>query len=536
MGTQISSQDFRRRFRNLILVTWLVPPIFGLSFLLYFDMFSVQQMLDILVSPIEPVFVLAWLFFSLWYFPHKFSLIADALEDATPKNEKAVLQCMRSFPLHYWGLFIAYLLMAPTSVIISGELFSDFTATPIDWFKIHLVALIVSIIVGLPIFFRLLDLFGLAIGRFNISSPLITLKTKVFLIGALIPLLIDTMLVQYYWTRTGYFTFETFLVWLTLELLAIGGSLIFVHSIGQSLSPLQNLIDKKSAEPFPQLSKLSPKSTDELGVLSSDYRDLLSELYNYRYNLEDLVHTRTQELVAMNKELESFAHTVSHDLRTPLRSINGFSVAILQDFGDELNEEVKSYLARITNASIRMSDIIDAILILSRVSRREIKREIIDLSSLVEKMLETQLPKNNEQPVNYRIEPNLSVFADRGLVHVLIENLVNNAIKFTKNVPHPIIEIGKEWHSGVEYSYIADNGIGFDMAYSDKLFQSFQRLHTDTEYEGLGIGLATVYRVIQRHGGHIFAESSPGHGAKFYFKFNQENPVAKDEHKSVVTG
>ena len=145
MGTQITSQDYQRRFRNLILATWLIPPVFGLSFLLYIDMFSIQQMLDILVSPIEPVFVLAWIFFSLWYFPRKFSLIASALDDASVKDEQAILQRMRSFPLHYWGLFIVYLLMAPSSVIISGEYFSDFHATPIDWFKIHLVALIVSI-------------------------------------------------------------------------------------------------------------------------------------------------------------------------------------------------------------------------------------------------------------------------------------------------------------------------------------------------------------------------------------------------------
>ena len=534
MQTQITSQEYRRRFRNLILATWLIPPVFGLSFLLYIDMFSIQQMLDILVSPIEPVFVLAWLFFSLWYFPRKFSLIASALDYETPKNEQAILQRMRSFPLHYWGLFIVYLLMAPTSVIISGEHFSDFNATPIDWFKIHLVALIVSIIVGLPIFFRLLDLFGLVVGRFNVSSPHITLKTKVFLIGALIPLLIDTMLVQYYWTRTGYFTYETFLVWLTLELLAVGGSLIFVHSIGQSLSPLQSLIDKKSDESFPPLTKLRPKSTDELGVLTSDYRDLLSELYNYRYNLEDLVRTRTQELVAMNKELESFAHTVSHDLRTPLRSINGFSMAILEDFGDELDDEVKNHLKKITTASIKMSDIIDALLKLSRVSRGEIKRENIDLSSLMKSMLETHAYKSNDKPVDFMIEPNLAVFADRGLVYVLVENLVNNAVKFTKNVLRPQIKIGKAWREGGEYIYVSDNGVGFDMAYSEKLFQSFQRLHIEQEYDGLGIGLATVHRIIERHGGHIFAESEPGQGARFYFNFDQRKVSTTDGDKSVV--
>lgn len=510
-------------------MTWLVPPVFGLSFLIYIDMFTVEQMLDILMSPIEPVFVLAWIFVTLWYFPRRFNQIATALDTDTVVNANAILDRMRSFPMHYWGLFLTYLLMAPTSVILSGIYFSDYVATPEDWFKIHLVALIVSIIVGLPIFFLILDLFGLVIGRLHLSTTHITLKTKVFLIGALIPLLIDTMLVQYYWTRTGYFTFETFLVWLTLELLAVGGSLIFVRSIGQSLSPLQNLIEAKPPTAFPEVMKLSPMSTDELGLLTSDYRDLLTELYVYRNRLEELVELRTHELSAINAELESFAYSVSHDLRAPLRAINGFSTAITEDYGDRLDPEVKEYLQKIINASRRMSVIINALLGLSRVSRCELKREQIDVSQLVEKLLDSQYGADLDSKINVTIEPKLTVNADRGLIQVLFENLLSNTFKFTKYVEKPEIKIGSMHSKGQEYIYIADNGVGFDMAYSAKLFQSFQRLHNDQKFEGLGIGLATVNRVVQRHGGTIWAKSEPNKGATFYFNVTPAKIITPEQ-------
>lgn len=534
MDKPITPQDFRRRFRNLILMTWLVPPVFGLSFLIYIDMFTASQMFDILMSPIEPVFVLAWIFITLWYFPKRFNHIANALEGSEQINENEILQSMRRFPLHYWGLFLTYLLMAPTSVIVSGIYFSDYIATPEDWFKIHLVALIVSIIVGLPIFFLILDLFGLVVGKLHLTTTHITLKTKVFLIGALVPLLIDTMLVQYYWTRTGFFTYETFLVWLTLELLAVGGSLIFVRSIGQSLSPLQRLIEAIPDVKFPELMQLIPMSTDELGVLTSDYRILLEELYAHRNNLEELVQLRTHELSSMNAELESFAYSVSHDLRAPLRAIHGFSSVLIEDFDKQLDVEAQQYLQKIMAASVRMSTIIDALLKLSRVSRSELNRQTVNLSQLVEKLLASQCGAQDESRVIVTIEPNLVVKADRGLMQVLFENLLSNAFKFTKNIDKPEIKIGKMQSSGLEYFYVADNGIGFDMTYSAKLFQPFQRLHSDQEYDGLGIGLATVNRVIRRHGGVIWAKSEPNKGATFYFNLaSSKIPESECNYRAV---
>ena len=274
---KLSSSVFRSRLRLLILASWNIPPVFGLSFLLFIQMFGLDQMSGILTTPLEPAFIVIWTLIAIWYFHRLCIPVSQYLDSPTPELAEAAAASMRKFPLHYWGLFLTYLLMAPASVIISAEIYTDFVATPVDWFRIHLVALIVSIIVGLPIFFMILDLFGRVMSSIPLPRPHITIKTKVFLIGALIPLLIDTMLVQYYWTRTGYFTTETFFVWLMLEFLAVGGSLIFVRSFAQSVLPLQRLVGTKSANLRVELDRLVSQSTDEIGVLAKFYRGLLNE-------------------------------------------------------------------------------------------------------------------------------------------------------------------------------------------------------------------------------------------------------------------
>lgn len=517
MPHSLTGKQFHRRLRNLILVTWTVPPIFGLSSLMYINMFTLGQMQDILDSPIEPAFILGWIVLATWYLPRRLQPVTAYLDKPEIINVEKVSGLLRSFPLYYWGAFIAYLLLAPTSVMVSAIHYSDYIPTPADWFRIHLVSLIVSIIVGLPIFFMILDLFGVAAGSMQIHKPHVTLKTKVFMIGALLPLLIDTMLVQYYWTRTGYFTSETFFVWLTLELLAICGSLIFVRSIGQSLSPLQIRLNINRDIAPCQLSALVARSTDELGVITTDYHQLLEEVYAHRHELEKQVQLRTQELTSINKELESFAYSVSHDLRAPLRSINGFAHILFDNYARDLDEEGREYLQRIVGASARMSQIIDALLNLSRVTRSCLNREPVNLSSMVARIFENQKQTKNERLVETRILPGLIVNADRNLTQVLLENLLSNALKFTSYRKHAVIEIGQTKREGKLVYYIADNGAGFDMRFADKLFQAFQRLHPQHEFEGVGIGLATVQRIINMHGGQIWAEAKPGDGATFYF-------------------
>jgi diguanylate cyclase (GGDEF)-like protein/PAS domain S-box-containing protein len=276
-ASSLSAGSFRARFRLLVLLTWIIPPVFGLSFILFIGMFTPEQMLVIVSRPIEPLFCLASLGIATWYLTRFVRPVSKLLEHGSPQLAPPAEERIRKFPLRFWSLFLGYLVLAPSSVILSAQIYVDFVPEPVDWFRIHLVALIVSIIVGLPIFFLILDLFGRAAHKLRLRQPHVTVKRKVFLIGALSPLLIDTILVQYYWTRTGFFNAETFFIWLLLELLALGGTLIFVRSFGQSLRPLQTLIGRERRG-FVDPSALAPQSTDEIGVVARDFRELLGDL------------------------------------------------------------------------------------------------------------------------------------------------------------------------------------------------------------------------------------------------------------------
>lgn len=273
----ITSEKFYHRYRQLILLTWTFPPVVGLSFLLFIEMFTPQQMLTILTTLVEPAFSLGSLAIAYWYFNRFARPFAAWFENNSEQNNCAVRQQIQRFPLHFWVFFLVYILLAPASVIIAAEYYTEFVAQPIDWFRIHLVALIVSIIVGLPFFFRFFDLFGETFGHICSEKPILTIKTRVFLIASLVPLLMDTMLVQYYWTRTGYFTVETFIIWLMLEFLAIAGSLLFIRSFSQSLAPLQLFIQNTADNKTDVQIKPIARSTDELGSLTCDLGLLLEE-------------------------------------------------------------------------------------------------------------------------------------------------------------------------------------------------------------------------------------------------------------------
>jgi signal transduction histidine kinase len=511
----ISPQRFKKKFLSLIVLTWVVPPILGLSFLVYIQMFSGSQMLDILTSPIEPVFCVTAILFSLWYFNRYANPIYQYLENPNEQYAEKLLSCLKKFPVHYWGIFMVYLIIAPITVVYSAELFSDYHATPIDWFRINLVALIVSIIVGLPIFFLILDLFGELIGNISFKKAHVTIKLKVFLIGALVPLLIDTMLVQYYWTRTGYFTTETFIVWLALEILAIVGSLIFVKSFSQSLMPLHMALENPTDIEQQTFQDMVPHSTDELGVLTTSYRRLLTSLKAQHDHLEEIVEQRTHELATSNKELESFCYSVSHDLRTPLRAINGFSQILLEDNQNNLDEESKINLGRIIDNVAKMAQLIDDLLVLSRVTSKEIKREKVNLSLLAIESIGSLKEADPTRQVEVNVENGLESVGDEQLLKVAVSNLIENSWKYTGQQPNASIHFG--YSKDKKAFYVADNGIGFDMKYAEKLFDVFQRFNNFEEFEGSGVGLTTVQRVIERHQGKIWAESETGRGATFYF-------------------
>jgi two-component system, NtrC family, sensor kinase len=224
-----------------------------------------------------------------------------------------------------------------------------------------------------------------------------------------------------------------------------------------------------------------------------------------------------EELEYKNKELEAFSYSVSHDLRAPLRSIDGFSQALIEDYGDRLDETAQNYLRRIRAAAQRMAALIDDMLLLSRISRTHVNRERVDLSLLAQTVADELKQQNQERLVTLRIQPGLITDADHGLMRVLLDNLLGNAWKFTARTADALIELRTQTEGMETVFLVKDNGAGFDMAHASTLFQPFQRLHDAADFPGTGIGLATVQRVVDHHGGRIWAEGTVGCGATVFF-------------------
>ena len=247
------------------------------------------------------------------------------------------------------------------------------------------------------------------------------------------------------------------------------------------------------------------------------------EIKRINAELEQRVHERTFQLETINKELESFSYSVSHDLRSPLRSIDGFSNLLLKNYSNLLDDQGKDYFQRVMKASRRMGLLIDDLMKLSRFTRIEMKRGITNLSSIAESIVEEFKSADPERQINIFIQPGMIANVDSDLIQNALQNLFDNAWKYSKNKADAKIEFGAMEKDGNTVYYVRDNGAGFDMKYVDKLFSAFQRLHSDDEFEGTGIGLATVNRIIHRHGGTIRAEGAVNSGATFYFTLN--NPL-----------
>ena len=241
------------------------------------------------------------------------------------------------------------------------------------------------------------------------------------------------------------------------------------------------------------------------------------EIRKLNQELSRRVEERTAELAAVNKELEAFAYSVSHDLRAPLRTIDGFSQALLEDYSDAIDATGRDYLQRLRAAANRMGILIEDILSLSRVTRSEMDRSSVSLSALATEIVQEIREEESKRDVEIRIAGSPEIRCDRRLMKIALHNLFENAWKFTQKVDNPKIEFGTKTIDGKLVFYLQDNGAGFDMKYKDKLFVPFQRLHMDDEFEGSGIGLATVQRILNRHGGLIWAESQLGEGSTFYF-------------------
>ncbi|MFQ5643032.1 MAG: ATP-binding protein [Thiogranum sp.] len=245
-------------------------------------------------------------------------------------------------------------------------------------------------------------------------------------------------------------------------------------------------------------------------------RPLQEEITEHRRTGQQL-EQRTQALAASNSELEAYSYSMAHDLRTPLRAITSFSQILKLEAADKLSDEERNYIDRIVRAGQRMAQLIDELLELARISRTELQVSRVDLGELANAILEQQKHAGPERNVDCTIAPDLVVQGDPKLLRVALENLLGNAWKYTGKTGHANIEFGTTRRDDRRIFYIRDNGSGFDMQYADKLFQPFQRLHNAEDFEGTGIGLASVQHIIQRHGGSIWAEAQPGQGATFYF-------------------
>jgi PAS domain S-box-containing protein len=276
---------------------------------------------------------------------------------------------------------------------------------------------------------------------------------------------------------------------------------------------------RRDGSEFPVEISLSPMPTSDGLLVTGVIRDVTD-----RRQVEEQIRTlnenlarRIAELDAVNKELEAFSYSVSHDLRAPLRSIDGFGQALLEEYAEHLDDTAADYLRRIRAATQRMGELIDDLLDLSRVTRREMRHEDVDLSALATTVIGDLTKAQPPRDIEVQIAAGLVGRGDAHLLRVLLENLLGNAWKFTGRQTAARVEFGARREGDRLVYYVRDNGVGFDMTYAHKLFGAFQRLHAATEFPGTGIGLATVERIVHRHGGRVWAHSEIGQGATFFF-------------------
>src|SRR5437588_770617 len=275
----------------------------------------------------------------------------------------------------------------------------------------------------------------------------------------------------------------------------------------------------KDGHEFPVEISLSPLETEDGLLVSGTIRDI-TQRKQAETEIRDLnkqLERRNSELTAVNKELESFSYSVSHDLRAPLRAMNGFAQAVIEDYGQLLPQDGQRFLRTIRDGAQRMETLIDDLLAFSRLSRTALEKHPIDMKGVVGTVLGELRVAAQDRNLDIRIEELMPVFGDRALLKQVWTNLLSNAIKYTRDRGMAVVEIGCFTRNGENVYFVRDNGVGFDMRYADKLFGVFQRLHRADEFEGTGVGLAIVQRIVNRHGGRAWAEATIGQGATFYF-------------------
>jgi len=314
-------------------------------------------------------------------------------------------------------------------------------------------------------------------------------------------------------------------------LISVLGGMLASRQLSRSVS---SLTAPPGTAPAPRIVEISEiAAAKRLLDESALHRDAAeAEIRTLNVSLEQRVAQRTAELLATNCELDAFAYAVSHDLRAPLRGMNGFSQALLEDYGDRLDGEAKLYLEQIGSASRKMGQLIDGLLALSRSTRGELQRDAIDLSAMARRITADLASADPAREVAVDIEPGLLVEGDAPMIEVVMTNLLGNAFKYTGRSAAPVVRVyaGEGGGGGQRGICVADNGAGLDMAYAAQLFEPFRRLHRQEEFPGIGIGLATAQRIIRRHGGELSAVSAPNAGATFWFSIPAASRSPENHH------
>lgn len=310
-----------------------------------------------------------------------------------------------------------------------------------------------------------------------------------------------------------------FLYWMIgagLVVLAI--SIFFAWTMSRNITvPLKRLTSAASSIASGNLSANVPVDRhDELGKLARAFNAMSVQIQNAHQDLEKKVADRTARLEAVNKELEAFSYSVSHDLRAPLRAVGGYAQILQEDYGTKLDTEANRIINAIINNAHMMGQLIDDLIAFSRISRKEVAHQPIDMKQLAETCLQEIQENNGKTKYNVHIESMPACYGDQSMIRQVWMNLISNAVKYSSRETSPTIEIGYKDKDNEHVYFVKDNGVGFDMQYAHKLFGVFQRLHSPEVFEGTGVGLALAKRIINKHSGEIWAESAPGKGATFY--------------------
>lgn len=312
-------------------------------------------------------------------------------------------------------------------------------------------------------------------------------------------------------------------------LAAFAFSSVFQRATAKPIVDLANTARIVSREKKYSLRAPVTKNTDEIAVLVDSFNEMLEQiqqrdtaLRNARDELELRVEQRTEQLEAVNKELESFTYSVAHDLRAPLRHIQGFADALQEDYGGTLDSAVLGYIRRIIDSTRRMDELISDLLALAQVGRQELVFQTVPLNAVVQDVIHELSEENQARHIEWRAGKLPAAECDPRLMKLAFYNLISNAVKYTRPRDPAIIEIGETSVQGEKVIFVRDNGVGFNMKYAHKLFGVFERLHRREDFEGTGVGLATVQRIVHKHGGRIWAEAEPDRGATFYLTLGRK--------------